>query len=246
MRSLVLLGVLVTICALLWAFKLEHIDLNKLWHGTAFLIVVVCSFGVTLLQSSPQAVKSAALMIQWLLSPPDRDFQKAKKNLLTLHRTVRADGANAATGWFKKQRQPWIEVSVRQAMSTSSPEQFLASSRVALTRRIKQLHLGADFFEEWGGYTPTLGIFGAVIGLIQVMRSIDDPAALGDGIATAFVATLYGIGAANLVLLPLANKCRALIGEFELFREYQLIAIAAFAEGLSEQQMVDRMREYEP
>lgn len=74
----------------------------------------------------------------------------------------------------------------------------------------------AKFYEAMGGYAPTIGIIGAVLGLIQVMSNLSEPDALGHGIATAFVATVYGVGFANLVLLPIASKLRAII-----FREYQ-------------------------
>jgi len=86
-------------------------------------------------------------------------------------------------------------------------------------------------YESLGGYAPTIGIIGAVLGLIQVLGSLEDPSRLGDGIAVAFVATIYGVGLANLVLLPLAGRLRSAVQEISRYQEMLTEGLTAIAEG---------------
>ncbi len=94
----------------------------------------------------------------------------------------------------------------------------------------KQLH-SAKVFESMGGYAPTIGIIGAVMGLIHVMQNLSDPSKLGAGIATAFVATIYGVGLANLFFIPVAAKLKSQIHAYSQSREMLIEGIAAIAEG---------------
>ena len=89
----------------------------------------------------------------------------------------------------------------------------------------------AQFYESMGGYSPTIGIIGAVMGLIHVMRHLADPSELGPGIAIAFVATIYGVAFANFLLLPVANKLRACVKEHSLYRELTIEGICAISDG---------------
>jgi chemotaxis protein MotA len=91
----------------------------------------------------------------------------------------------------------------------------------------------AQVYESMGGYSPTIGILGAVLGLIEVMRNLADPSALGLGIATAFVATIYGVGLANLVFLPVANKLKSCIARQVHFDSMIVEALVAMASGES-------------
>lgn len=98
------------------------------------------------------------------------------------------------------------------------------------TREFSDLQ-AAKLFEAMGGYSPTIGIIGAVIGLIHVMKNLADPGLLGTGIATAFVATIYGVGFANLIFLPIANKLKMQIHAMSQAREMLVEGIVAIAEG---------------
>lgn len=91
----------------------------------------------------------------------------------------------------------------------------------------------ARVYETAGGYSPTIGIIGAVMGLIQVMKQLDNLEEVGHGIAVAFVATIYGVGLANLLLLPAAGKIRARAGELAQYRELVLDGVTAIVEGLN-------------
>ena len=89
----------------------------------------------------------------------------------------------------------------------------------------------AKVYESMGGYSPTIGIIGAVMGLIHVMGNLADPSQLGSGIAVAFVATIYGVGAANLILLPLAGKIKSVVLRQSRYREMMLEGLLSIADG---------------
>ena len=102
----------------------------------------------------------------------------------------------------------------------------------------------ARVFEAMGGYSPTIGIIGAVIGLIQAMFHLEEPGTLGAGIAIAFVATIYGVGFANLLYLPIANRLRAFHYHYGLYQEMTLEGLLAIAHGENGQQVERRLRAY--
>jgi chemotaxis protein MotA len=99
----------------------------------------------------------------------------------------------------------------------------------------------ARVFEAMGGYTPTIGIIGAVMGLIQVMQNLADPSKLGSGIAAAFVATIYGVGLANLFLIPLANKLKQHVQHEARFRELAIEGLVAIADGDNPRHMENKL-----
>ncbi len=103
---------------------------------------------------------------------------------------------------------------------------------------------GAKLFEAAGGYPPTIGILGAVMGLIHVMQNLSDPSKLGSGIAVAFVATVYGVGSANLIFLPFAHKLKLKIREEIRRKEMILEAVCAIQEGLNPHHIEKRLRSF--
>ena len=102
----------------------------------------------------------------------------------------------------------------------------------------------AKFYEGLGGYSPTIGIIGAVMGLIHVMNNLADPSKLGGGIATAFVATIYGVGMANILFLPMANKIKNLVHHQTQFREMMIDGIISIAEGENPRNIETKLKGY--
>ena len=107
-----------------------------------------------------------------------------------------------------------------------------------------ELKLSARIWEAAGGYSPTIGILGAVLGLIHVMENLSDPSKLGAGIAVAFVATIYGVGLANLVFLPMANKLKAHINRLIVQREMIVDGLVGIANGDNPRIIESRLQGY--
>jgi chemotaxis protein MotA len=105
-------------------------------------------------------------------------------------------------------------------------------------------HAGARFWETWGSLCPTIGVLGAVLGLMHVMQKLDTPGEIGGGIATAFVATVYGVGFSNLVCLPIAFKMRRQLERERVRKSLVLEGIVGIQSGLAPGALRNRLSVY--
>lgn len=126
----------------------------------------------------------------------------------------------------------------------SEPDAIRSILEVELYAKEHHDTQAAKVFEAGGGYAPTIGIIGAVMGLIHVMQNLSDPSKLGSGIATAFVATIYGVGAANLFLLPIASKLKSVIHGQSQYREMVIEGIISITEGENPRDIEAKLRGY--
>ena len=126
----------------------------------------------------------------------------------------------------------------------AEPERLREVLEVEINTYEQQLRMGAKIWEAAGGYSPTIGILGAVLGLIHVMENLSDPSKLGAGIAVAFVATIYGVGLANLVFLPMSNKLKAHIGRLVMHREMIVDGLVGIANGDNPRIIESRLQGY--
>jgi chemotaxis protein MotA len=140
--------------------------------------------------------------------------------------------------------EPFARKGLQLLVDGSEPDTIRAIMEVDLNaREYSDIH-AAKVFEGMGGYSPTIGIIGAVMGLIHVMNNLADPAKLGAGIAVAFVATIYGVGLANLFFLPMANKLKNIIHAQTQFREMIVEGIVSIAEGENPRNIETKLRGY--
>jgi hypothetical protein len=126
----------------------------------------------------------------------------------------------------------------------AEPERLREVLEVEINTFEDEMKLSAKIWEAAGGYSPTIGILGAVMGLIHVMENLSDPSKLGAGIAVAFVATIYGVGLANLVFLPMANKLKAHIGRLVVQREMIVDGLVGIANGDNPRIIENRLKGY--
>lgn len=126
----------------------------------------------------------------------------------------------------------------------SEPDAIRGTLEVELSSKEHLDLSAAKVYEGLGGYCPTVGIIGAVMGLIHVMGNLADPTKLGSGIAVAFVATIYGVGLANLFFLPTANKLKNLVTDQSQFREMAIEGLASIAEGENPRNIEARLAGY--
>ena len=138
----------------------------------------------------------------------------------------------------------FIRKGLQMIVDGFSPEIIKSSLETKLEQISERHHQGISIFEAAGGYGPTMGIIGTVMGLVQVLGSLDDPDELGPKIAVAFIATLYGIGTANLIWLPIANKLKALNDEEIIEKEMYIEALLLIQEGASPNSIVSKLEGY--
>ena len=224
-------GVVVAIAAVLLGQHLEGGSIVSLLNGPAILIVVGGSIGATMLQSPLPTFVRAMNMLVWVVRPPVFRAEAQMREIVKWAQLARREGLLGLEDVVESVRNPYTRKGLQLVIDGNDPESIRETLELdAMSRECRDMN-AAKVIDGMGGYAPTLGILGAVMGLIQVMNNLADPAMLGQGIAVAFVATVYGVGLANLVFLPAANKLKALVREESRFKELVTVGILAIATG---------------
>jgi chemotaxis protein MotA len=231
MDFLSIFGIALAVTAVILGQHLEGGHFGMLLNGPAILIVVGGTVGATMLQSPlPVFVRSLG-MLKWIFLPPTRHMDRTMKDLVQWSRVARKEGLLGLENIVQNGGNEYARKGLLLLIDGNEPEVIRETLELDSAARELRDMQAANVFEGMGGYAPTLGILGAVIGLMHVMNNLSDPALLGRGIAVAFVATIYGVGLANLMFIPAGNKLKALIREQTREQEMITVGMVAIAEG---------------
>ncbi len=231
MDILSIIGVIIAFAALLGGNLIEGGTFYSLLNGPAALIVFGGTLGAAMLQTPMVSLKRALRIFRWIFRPPVNPFAQGLKKIVGWAMAARRDGLLGLENIADSETDLFARKGLQLLVDGSEPE---AIRRVLENELILEEQRDTDaarFYESMGGYSPTIGIIGAVMGLIHVMTNLGDPEQVGPGIAVAFVATIYGVAAANLFLLPVANKLKMCINERSHYRELIIEGIVAIADG---------------
>jgi|SRR5262245_50938820 len=216
----------------------------SLAQGAALLIVVGGTFGATMLQHRLPIFMAGMRMAAWVITPPPARGRDLIRLLTEWGVVARKDGVLALERRLGETPDPFVRNGLQLLVDGLEPEKIRDALEIEIQGFEEQLGAAARVWEAAGGYAPTIGIIGAVLGLIHVMENLTDPSKLGGGIATAFVATVYGVGLANLVFLPIAGKLRALSEGLVRERELFVDGLTAIATGESPRLIETRLEGY--
>jgi len=210
---------------------LEGGHFGSLLQSAAFLIVFGGTLGAVMVQTQLGTFVEGIRMGRWALYPPDLQPHDLIRQIVAWSNIVRRDGALALESRLGLAHDAYTRKGLQLLVDGADAGQIRDVLQVDITAYEERLRRAARVWDAAGGYAPTIGILGAVVGLIQVMEHLTDPARLGGGIAVAFVATVYGVGLANLVFLPIGNKLKSVIARLVSLREMFLDGIASIASG---------------
>ena len=227
-----LAGLLLAAVCILFGLFLEGGHVGQVLQPTAAVIVGGGTLGAVLMQFSPQAIREAWAQIRHY-PPSPKQAQERMEQIMKYAMQARRSGLVSLDPELKQIADPFLRKALMLAIDGISSRELRDIMELELARLEEQEEQGARVLEAAGGYAPTVGILGAVLGLIQVMQRLEDIGGVGRGIAVAFVSTLYGVGLANLLLLPLAGKLRLRAREVERLREMTLEGVVAIADGAS-------------
>ena len=219
-------------------------SLLTLLDGPAFVIVVGGTWGAVILQTPRKYMLAALAQARWMLFPPQRDLVQQAERLQAWAQFARQQGLLALENQAEEEPDPFTRQGLTMIVDGVSIEDIRRLLEADIDIEQERNEHAARVFEAMGGYSPTIGIIGAVIGLIQAMFHLEEPGTLGAGIAIAFVATIYGVGFANLLYLPIANRLRAFHYHHGLYQEMTLEGLLAIAHGENGQQVERRLRAY--
>lgn len=246
MDKLTLLGFVLAVFAIIGGLVMEGGNALSLLHGPAFLIVVGGTVGAVMVQTPWRQFSHAFSMLKWMLFPPKEQHKKQVTELLGWADVARQKGFLALEETLDKEPDPFTRKALIMLIDGEEPEVIRDAMDTEIILYREHMLRSAKVFESMGGYSPTIGIIGAVLGLIQAMTFLSDPNELGKGIATAFVATIYGVGFANILFLPAANKLRALIHTQVLSKELVVEGILALAQGENPHRIEHRLLAFVP
>ena len=231
MDYIALLGLALGIVAILGGQLLEGSSLTALLNGPAFLIVVGGTLGATALQSRLPTFIHGMRSLPTVFRPLDLDDKEVSRKVIRWSHMVRKEGFLGLERFMEREKDPFAKKALSYLVDGITADKLRNALELEISLREESELESAKIFLAMGGYSPTIGIIGAVLGLIQVMNNLSDPAMLGAGIATAFVATIYGVGLANLVFLPIYNKLKALGQTRSRYREMMMEGAVSIAEG---------------
>lgn len=231
MDILSIIGVVLGFAVLIGGNFLEGGSISALGNGPAALIVFGGTIGAAILQTPKAGIKRALAITLWVIRPPREQLGQGIKRVVSWSRTARKEGLLGLENISEKESDLFSKKGLQLLVDGSDPDVIRHVLETDLLVAEQRDMEAAQFYESMGGYSPTIGIIGAVMGLIHVMSNLSDPSQLGSGIAVAFVATIYGVAFANLFLLPIANKLRACVKEQSLYRELTVEGICAIADG---------------
>lgn len=231
MDFLSIAGLTVAIAAVILGQYFEGGHLSMLINGPAFLIVGGGTLGATMVQSPLTTFLRATRMFGWVFRPPRWDTDAMLSDLLQWCRLARRDGLLGLENVVETVRYDFARKALQLLIDGNDPVVIRETLQIDSAAREGRDLQAARVLEGMGGYAPTLGILGAVMGLIHVMNNLTEPALLGQGIGVAFIATVYGVGLANLVFIPAANKLKALVREETRLQDLITIGVVAIADG---------------
>jgi chemotaxis protein MotA len=173
-----------------------------------------------------------------------RDRQALVQALVKYANQARRDGIVSLDSVLENISDPFLKKALMLAVDGTEPQELRKMMELELEHYVEREDRVPQVFESAGGFSPTVGIIGAVMGLIQVMQHLDKIDEVGRGIAVAFVATIYGVGSANLLFLPAAGKLRIRIREEQITREMMLEGVVCILEGMNPRMLENRLQSF--
>ena len=244
MDKISVLGLFIGIAAIVGGQVLEGGHVGSLSQPAALLIVLGGTMGAVMLQSPYATFIRGVKMVRWVWYPPVVDHQQLIKQVASWSQVSRREGLLALENVMNQLKDDFARKGLQLLVDGAEPERLREVLEVEINTYEQELKLSARIWEAAGGYSPTIGILGAVLGLIHVMENLSEPSKLGAGIAVAFVATIYGVGLANLVFLPMANKLKAHIARLVVRREMIVDGLVGIANGDNPRIIESRLQGY--
>jgi len=228
-----LVGVFLALGGILAGLLLEGGNFRQVLQPTAAMIVFGGTLGAVMLQFPLPVVMQAVRRLRSVFSNPINNPQTTIRRLVKFAQKARREGIVSLDSDLPGIEDPFLKKSLTLAVDGTEPDELRKIMELELNNQAEYEEQVPQVFESAGGFAPTIGIIGAVLGLIQVMQHLDKIDEVGRGIAVAFVATIYGVGSANLIYLPVSGKMKLRIREEQIIREMTLEGVASILEGMN-------------
>jgi chemotaxis protein MotA len=234
-------GVILAVGGIVLGLLLEGGNLGQILQPTAAMIVFGGTLGAILIQYPLVVVVTSFRRLAHVFREPLQNAQATIETLVKYANQARREGIVSLDKELPNISEPFLRRSLMLAVDGTEPEELRNIMELELDNHAEQDEKIPQLFESAGGFSPTIGIIGAVLGLIQVMQHLDKIDEVGRGIAVAFVATIYGVGAANLFFLPSAGKLKIRLRDEQIIREMTLEGVVSILEGMNPRMLESKL-----
>jgi len=237
-------GFILAMVAILVGAVLKGAGLKALLSAAAFMIVFVGTFASIFIQTPLPVFKLAMNRVSWIFRPPQMQAEALIQKIIEWSNIARKQGLLGLEPMIQQEEDSFVQKGLQLVVDGSEPDAIRGIMEVEMSVREHADTRAAKVWEGMGIYSPTLGIIGAVLGLMAVMQNLADPSKLGHGIAAAFTATIYGIGLANLFFLPMAGKLKGIVAEQSQVREMIIEGMISIAQGENPRAIESKLHGY--
>ncbi len=239
-------GIALAALGIIGGLLLEKGSINDIAQGTAALIVLGGTFGAVLVNTPMPVVLGALRRLKHVFFDPAEPPQSLIEELIRYATKARKNGLVSLEAETDEITNPFLRKALTLAVDGADLQEIRKMLELDLMMHDQRSDAEAKVFESAGGYAPTIGIIGAVMGLIQVMKHLENIEEVGHGIAVAFVATVYGVAIANIFLLPAANKIKSRNQQELQMRDLIIEGVAGIVEGMNPKLIRSKLEAYVP
>ncbi len=239
-----LAGLAFGLLAIVLGQTLEGGSIASIVQPSSLIVVLGGTISAVLLQNGIPNLLAGIRLLNRAFKPYDDFYAELKRSIHSWNATARVEGFLKLDNLISDVPDPFIAKGLRLVVDGVDVQKMREILDIDINSYEREQHLAIKIWEAAGGYAPTMGILGAVLGLTNVMENISSPDLLGQGIATAFVSTIYGVGLANLIFLPIANKLKQHLQLELLKREMLADAFLSIREGEHPKLIEERMSSY--
>ena len=237
-------GLILALAGILLGMMFEGGNIMEIVKPTAAMIVVGGTAGAVMLQFPMQIFLAACKDIVKVFLHKSDDGEAIVQQIVSYANIARKSGLVALDAELKNINNPFLKQALMLAVDGTESSEVRKIMQLELDNKSEIEDRIPAVFEAAGGYSPTVGIIGAVLGLIQVMKNLSDIDEVGRGIATAFVATIYGVALANLICLPAAGKLKFRHSEEIMIRQMMLEGVISILEGMNPRMIETKLRTF--
>jgi len=239
-----IIGIVIGVMTILVGQSLEGGHVTSILQPTAALIVLGGTFGACLLQYKISVVFASFRAVVKVFLDPKTDNREVIREIIRIAYKARKEGIIALEKDVEQIEDRFLKRALTMAMDGIEPKALRDTMELEIANIEDEAEEPIKFWQSAGGYSPTIGILGAVLGLINVMENLRDPSKLGNGIAVAFVATVYGVGLANLLFLPISGKLKMKVKSQLITKEIMLVGVIGILEGENPRLIEDKLSSY--
>lgn len=237
-------GFLLAMVMIVLGAYFEHVTLDSMIGPSAFLIVIGGTAGATIFSHTMAELRMLPAALKMAIMPPKRNYSGMIDYLVGLADKARRNGLLSLQEDAEEAKNPLVKRGLTMAVDGSDPEDVVDALEAMIDMEKEEKMHASAIFDTAGGYAPTIGILGTVMGLVTVMRDLSEPEKLGPAIAVAFLATLYGVGFANLVFLPFGAKIKGAVKQEAKFHEMLVQGITGLQAGENPRNLRDKLSIY--